>query len=576
VGTGGTILGSRDGSTWSPRSSGTTNWLTAVTYGDGRYIAVGDNGCILTSPDGVSWATVAQSATPARLNNILFAAGIFVAVGEGGAIIASPDGQTWTAASSGVTGWLRGLTYVNGFSYQTGVFGTTTGMVPSRFVATGQGGAVISSTNGITWGNESLSNYGGNSSPAANLESVASTPSGDLVAVGDAGASVDSYWGTVGMDNPPPYEYLQNDPIPGAAVDFRGLVPCAGSMYAMGGAGTIATAQIPSSANPDDSYPPLGPWQLLSSGVSANLVSGAAIGDSVYFVGENETILRLTAPYDSRLINLSCRAQVGTGANLLIAGFVVGGTGTPAQVPLLLRASGPALAPFQVPGILQNPELQLYATGSGAGLLATNAGWGGSSATSNEAAALGAFAWADPSSHDAALLETLPPGSYTANIVGEAGDTGVALAEVYDATPSSSFTASSPRLTNLSARAQVGTGGDLLIAGFVIGGSTPKTVLIRASGPALAQFGVPGTLTDPELVVYGSGPGSGPIATNTGWKASPDIETAAARAGAFPWGGSPTPDSALLITLPPGAYTAQVTGASGDGGVALIEVYEVR
>jgi hypothetical protein len=119
---------------------------------------------------------------------------------------------------------------------------------------------------------------------------------------------------------------------------------------------------------------------------------------------------------------------------------------------------------------------------------------------------------------------------------------------------------------------QVGTGGTVLIAGFVVGGATSRTVLIRASGPALVPFGVAGTLPDPELQLYS---GSTLLGTNTAWGGNTEIANAAASVGAFAWGSSTSSDSAILATLPPGAYTAQVSGASGDTGVALIEVYEV-
>jgi|CZKI01.1.fsa_nt_gi hypothetical protein len=121
-----------------------------------------------------------------------------------------------------------------------------------------------------------------------------------------------------------------------------------------------------------------------------------------------------------------------------------------------------------------------------------------------------------------------------------------------------------------------GTGGNGLIAGFVIGGSTPKAVLIRASGPALIPFGVSGTLPDPELQVYSTESASVLAASNTGWGGDAQVATAAACVGAFSWGSSATPDSALLLTLSPGPYTANVTGARGDTGVALIEIYEVQ
>ncbi|MGA7724332.1 MAG: immunoglobulin domain-containing protein [Opitutaceae bacterium] len=288
-------------------------------------------------------------------------------------------------------------------------------------------------------------------------------------------------------------------------------------------------------------------------------------------VTSNPATLTVVGTSDpGRLVNLSCRAGVGTGANLLIAGFAVGGSGTSGQEPLLVRASGPALVPFGVGGALPDPKLQLY-TGAGA-LLATNSGWGGSASIASTAAAVGAFAWTSPTSNDAALVTSQSAGPYTAQISGASGDTGVSLAEVYDATPAGSYTVATPRLINLSARVQVGTGGNILIAGFVIGGSTSETVLVRASGPALVPFGVTGTLSDPKLQLY---TGSGTLlATNNGWGGNPQIASAASAVGAFSWSSSTSNDSAILVTLPPGAYTAQVSGASGDTGVALVEVYE--
>jgi len=279
-----------------------------------------------------------------------------------------------------------------------------------------------------------------------------------------------------------------------------------------------------------------------------------------------------------RLINVSCRALVGKGPNILIAGFIVGGSGTSGSQSLLIRASGPALSPFDVAGTLPDPELQLFSTSSGIDLLATNTGWGGNSEISSTALSVGAFAWADSASHDAALLEGMAPGPYTANISGENGDSGVALAEIYDATPEGTYAPAKPRLVNISARVQVGAGGNTLIAGFVIGGSTSKTVLIRASGPALAPFGVTGTLPDPQLQLFQSN-GSGTstlLQSDTGWGGNAQIAATAASVGAFSWGASATPDSAILITLLPGAYTAEVSGAGGDTGVALVEVYEVQ
>ncbi len=290
--------------------------------------------------------------------------------------------------------------------------------------------------------------------------------------------------------------------------------------------------------------------------------------------------IALTGTADlGRLINLSCRASVGTGANVLIAGFAVGGAGTSGSEPVLVRASGPAIAaaPFNVPGTLADPELQIdMLTGTTSAPVASNTGWGGSAAISSAAAAVGAFHWADPESKDSAVLASLPAGPYTAEISGADGDGGVALAEVYDATPSGTYTASSPRLVNLSARVEVGTGSNVLIAGLVIGGSAARTVLVRASGPAIAAapFDVPGTLSDPALTLSDLGTGA-VVASNTGWGGETDISGAASSVGAFLWSNPSSPDSAILVTLPPGNYTATVSGAANDTGVALVEVYEV-
>ncbi len=314
-----------------------------------------------------------------------------------------------------------------------------------------------------------------------------------------------------------------------------------------------------------------GPTLLISGATSANAGNYTCIAsNSVGATTSASAKLEVSStPNIGRLVNISCRAPVGTGGNILIVGFVVGGNGTSGSETVFARASGPALAPFGVTGTLPDPQLQLY---SGATVLGTNNGWAGSSQIALAAAAVGAFPWANSASHDSALLQTLPTGGYTANISGQSGDTGVALAEVYDDTPIGTYTPSIPRIVNISARVQVGTGANILIAGFVIGGSTSKTVLIRASGPALIPFGVTGTLADPMLQLYA---GATLVASNSAWGGNPQISGSASAVGAFAWKFPSSSDSAILVTLPPGAYTAEISGASGDSGIALVEVYEV-
>jgi hypothetical protein len=280
-----------------------------------------------------------------------------------------------------------------------------------------------------------------------------------------------------------------------------------------------------------------------------------------------------------RLINLSCRAQVGTGADIMTAGFVVGGAGTSGVQSVLVRGSGPALGVFGLTGLLPDPKLTLNNTSDSPSMVvATDTGWGGNAAIAAEAATLGAFSWGTSATPDSALLESLPGDNYTAQVSGASGDTGLGLIEVYDATPAGAYTPSTPRLVNLSALIQVGSGANVVFAGFVVGGSAAKTMLIRASGPALAAapFGFSGALSDPQLTLTNTSVNPNQVITvNTGWGGDAQINAVARSVGAFQW-STTSADSAILITLPPGNYTAGVAGASKDTGLALIELYEVQ
>lgn len=300
----------------------------------------------------------------------------------------------------------------------------------------------------------------------------------------------------------------------------------------------------------------------------------AAMNSSGALMSDSATLGVSASSGSSRLVNLSCRAAVGGGAGQLIVGLVVAGQRAVVGEPVLIRASGPALAQFGVTGVLPDPQLTLN---NAAGVVASNSGWAGDAMVSSTASSVGAFPWSSSSSHDSALVETLAEGAYTAQISGSSGDSGVALAEVYDATPGASLTPASPRLVNISARALVGNGSNILVSGFVIGGTTSKTLLIRGAGPALAVFGVSDALVDPQLRLYrANGDGSSSLlAVDTGWGGDGTVASMAASVGAFSWGILGTPDSAIVITLPPGVYTAQVSSASGVSGVALVEIYEI-
>ena len=270
-----------------------------------------------------------------------------------------------------------------------------------------------------------------------------------------------------------------------------------------------------------------------------------------------------------RLINLAIRTNAGTGAQTLIVGFAIGGAGATGAKPLLLRGVGPALTQFGLTGVLADPVATLF---QGTATIATNDNWAGDPQVAARTAQVGAFAFASMLSNDAALAISPAINSYTMQITGKNNGTGIALAEIYDGTDAAAFSATTPRLVNVSARAQVGTGGDILIAGFVIGGSTAKTVLIRATGPALAAFGVMGTLVDPKLSLFS---GATIVRENDDWGGDAQIAGVGASVGAFAIANAASKDAVLLLTLAPGSYTAQVSGANNGTGVALVEVYEV-
>lgn len=267
----------------------------------------------------------------------------------------------------------------------------------------------------------------------------------------------------------------------------------------------------------------------------------------------------------SGLVNLSARASVGTGANVVIPGITVRGT---KPKTLLIRAAGPALAAFGVGGTLANPSLGVFDS-RGDRVLA-NDNWSDVPNLRDlraATAAQGAFALPE-GGRDAAMLVTLPPGGYTVQVAGAgtgAAAQGVAIVEVYeaDANPST--------LVNLSCRANVGVDDNILIAGFAISGVAPKRVLIRAVGPTLGALGVTGALSDPRLEVVNQATGS-TAAANDNWTA--DLANVFSSVGAFALNPGST-DAAVVATLPPGSYTAKVSGANRGTGVALVEVYEL-
>jgi len=262
----------------------------------------------------------------------------------------------------------------------------------------------------------------------------------------------------------------------------------------------------------------------------------------------------------TRLVALAARAAAGSGDQTLIMGFVIDGA-----KELLVQGVGPGIA-AAVPTALTDPRLELYRFQGGSfAKVDENNDWVNSPEMLETRARLGASALA-VGSKDASLLKEVARGVYTAHVTSS-GASGVALVEAYDAD-----VGGSSRLTALSTRTVAGAGDATLIAGFVLAGSGPKTVLIRGLGPELASRGVQGVLADPKITVYR---GSNVVDTNDDWGGTPALKAAFAAVGAEELASDASKDAALLVTLNPGAYTVHVTGAAGTTGVALVEIFDV-
>lgn len=267
------------------------------------------------------------------------------------------------------------------------------------------------------------------------------------------------------------------------------------------------------------------------------------------------------APAKPQLVNLATRGIVD-GPITLVSGLSVPAG---AAKRYLIRGVGPTLGAFGVGDALADPVLRVF-DATGAEIL-RNQDW----RTHPDRAALvaatasaGAFPLAE-SSRDAAVLVTLEPGTYTVEVASERGGRGAALVEVYALDHESV-------LANLSTRAWLGE-GESLIGGVAIAGSVPRRLLIRAIGPSLTQFGVADALADPALAVYA---GQTLLAANDDWSSSgdaTDIAALAAAAGAFPLAVGAR-DAAILVEVPPGAYTVHAFGKA-ESGTTLIEVYDV-
>ncbi|MDB4474529.1 hypothetical protein N9023_05930, partial [Opitutaceae bacterium] len=268
-------------------------------------------------------------------------------------------------------------------------------------------------------------------------------------------------------------------------------------------------------------------------------------------------------PGDERLLNLSSRGFVGTESEVFVAGFVIS-EGASKQV--LIRAIGPTLADYGIPGVLIDPELKLYDSNNN--LIATNDNWTSTAGTTF--GTVGAFEL--PSgSRDAAMVVTLEPGVYSAHASGLGADAnGEGMIEIYDLSGAS-------QLLNLSTRGRIESNRSLVISGFVVApGAENRRLLLRAVGPTLSNFGVDNPLSDPAIAVVRA-VDAVQIASNDDWGTftNPEsLEAIFSTVGAFALDPD-SKDAVALIELAPGAYTMQVSGVGDAAGISLVEVYDL-
>jgi hypothetical protein len=264
--------------------------------------------------------------------------------------------------------------------------------------------------------------------------------------------------------------------------------------------------------------------------------------------------LYISGPLTSRLSNVAVRTTLAANQILIVGITMQGGAKN-----VLIRAVGPSLAALGVPGTMADPKLAVF---NGQSQIAVNDNWAGDSNVATAISSVGAFPLVSAGSLDAALVTSIS-GGRTVQVSGP--NAGNLIVEAYDA-----GTGNSPRLTNLSALNFVGTGNDILIAGFTVAGTGSKNLLIRAAGPSLGALGVSNVLADPKPQVFNSS--AAKIAENDTY--DPALSGVFANLGAFAF----TPgakDAALIVNLPPGGYTVQVSGADGGTGSAIVEVYEL-
>lgn len=297
------------------------------------------------------------------------------------------------------------------------------------------------------------------------------------------------------------------------------------------------------------------PGSSLNAGSGGTMVLASLALSGLRGVTLNGVALPGTLP-NPKAINLSTRMRVQTGDEVGIGGFIITGN-TPKHV--IIRAIGPSLATFNVPNVLADPVLELH--GPGAFATIRNDNWRESQNTEVEATGI-------PPGNDleSAIVATLAPGPYTAIVAGTSNASGIGLVEVYDLNQSVDS-----RLANLSTRAFVNLGDNIVIAGFILSvGSGADRVVVRGIGPSLTAAGLANPLADPALELRDAN--GVLLISNNDWQDDAAKAAEISKVGLAP---SNEHESALVVILPPGLYSALLSGNDGGTGIGVVEVYDL-
>lgn len=605
----GAVYTSTDSWHWDERVSGVRGaTLAKAAFGNGRFVAVGPGGTMIYSDDGIAWKS-AVSPMPASWTGLAYGAGRFVAVGPG-AMASSTDGVTWRAetAIAGSNYWT--IRFVNGSFFRSPI---------------SPGSPVQRSFDGLNWSEVTLASSAAlNDIAFSNGLWVAATSGFSttfegmgFVALGALQVSTDGLqWTAVRSPGTASMQSVQwagdrwvagtGDGTILTSTDARNwrveerptqssisrLVASPNYTVTVGPNHTLLTTRDPRTVPARQSVALGQPLNLSVSLTGTPTPTVQWLKDDVAIPGATNAVYQVAAAAEpdagtytavvtsvtgtttrssfivtvlaSRIVNLSIRSAISAATPELTVGFVVSGT----DKPLLVRAVGPTLTQFGVNPVLPRPGLGVYA---GPTPLIANEGWDRTTdAAQVSAAALRVGAFALPAaSDDAAVLHRFGNGNHSAIIRSRGtSDAGTVLLEIYDAEPTLRA-----RLANVSALARVGTGDNILVAGFVVQGNVAKRLLIRAIGPSLAGFGRTGVLADPQLTVTPAGAGTA-IAVNNDWGGNAGLAAAFQSVGAFPLAND-SRDAAVVLTLAPGGYTVQISGFGNATGDALVELYEL-